>query len=576
MKKQLLFIVMMLLPMVASADDSGACGENVTYTYVESTHILTISGTGAIADYKWDNHNHAPWYSYRTEIVKVIIENGVTSIGDEAIEECYNLTSIEIPNSVVSIGDRAIFGCFSLSILKIPGSVKSIGRFAFAACGLTSIEIPNSVTSINGNVFIDCDGLTSIKVANGNAVYDSRNNCNAIIETQSNTLICGCMNTIIPNDVTSIGGSAFENCDGLTSVEIPNSVTSIGNNAFFFTGLTSIVIPNSVKSIGRFAFSYCSGLTSVTISNSVTSIGDDAFSYCSGLTSVTIPNSVTSIGESAFQCCKGLTSITIPNSVTSIGDYAFSGCTGLIDVYCYAVVNAPRTGTHAFEFSTHATLHVPLEFYDTYMTTVPWSFFETIVRIDVDDIQIDGLRYELIGTNNAKVIKYMNNNQYCGDIVIPETIEYKGVNYSVTCIDEEAFGDCNGLTSVTIPNSVTSIEEWAFHGCRSLTSITIGSGVNDIYFNAFANCPKLTDIYCYAVRVPSIINPMHDYLTPIPWDSSMFGIGLTFHVPASSFNAYKMNPSWGDFNVVGIPGTEPTIYKLIYILDGVEYRTYDI
>ena len=209
-----------------------------------------------------------------------------------------------------------LFYMTQLVSIKIPNSVTSIGNGAFRSCNyLTSFTIPNRVTSIGDYVFRECRRLTSIKVESGNGKYDSRNNCNAIIETSSNTLIAGCENTIIPNNVTSIGSSAFYGCIGLTSVTIPNSVTSIGSSAFrSCSGLTSVTIPNSVTSIGSSAFSGCSGLTSVTIPNSVTSIGSSAFYGCSGLTSVTIPNSVTYIGSSAFSGCSGLTSIVSLNS----------------------------------------------------------------------------------------------------------------------------------------------------------------------------------------------------------------------------------------------------------------------
>ena len=177
--------------------------------------------------------DYAPWYSQREKIKKVVIENGVTSIGDNAFYLCSGLTSITIPNSVTSIGKWAFCGC----------------------TGLTSITIPNSVTSIGENTFYGCSGLTSIT---------------------------------IPNSVTSIGEYAFSGCSGLTSVTIPNSVTSIGDYAFWdCKSLTSVTIPNSVTSIGDNAFYHCSGLTSLTIPNSVTSIGNGAFSGCSGLTSIT-------------------------------------------------------------------------------------------------------------------------------------------------------------------------------------------------------------------------------------------------------------------------------------------------
>ena len=164
-------------------------------------------------------------------------------------------------------------------------------------------------------------------------MYDSREDCNAIIETKTNTLIAGCMNSVIPNSVTSIGSDAFFGCEGLTSIEIPNSVTNIGLEAFSdCTGLTSIEIPNSVTNIGDAAFSGCTGLTSIEIPNSVTDIGDEAFADCTGLTSIEIPNSVTNIEFKAFYGCTGLTSIEIPNSVTSIRCFAFFGCTGLTSI----------------------------------------------------------------------------------------------------------------------------------------------------------------------------------------------------------------------------------------------------
>ena len=186
--------------------------------------------------------------------------------------------------------------------------VSSIGDYAFNYCkDLTSVSIPSSVKSISGNPFTNCSSLTSINVDSRNTVYDSRNNCNAIIETATNTLISGCQNTTIPENVRSIGGSAFSGCSGLTSVTIPEGVTSIGNGAFYG----------------------CSGLTSVTIPEGVTSIGNYAFEGCSGLTSITIPEGVTSIGNSAFYGCNSLETVYLPKSVTYIGDLAFASDDGM-------------------------------------------------------------------------------------------------------------------------------------------------------------------------------------------------------------------------------------------------------
>ena len=255
------------------ADEMQYSVGNSTYSYV-----IEDDGTVTITDYSGTD----------TDIVipQSIDGKMVTSIGDSAFYRCSDLTSITIPEGVTSIGNYAFYDCNGLTSISIPEGVTSIGWGAFYNCsGLTSISIPEGVTSIGNCAFSDCSGLTTIKVDSNNKKYDSRNNCNAIIDKETNTLIAGCKNTIIPEGVTSIGNWAFSYCSGLTSITIPEGVTSIGGSAFSgCSGLTSINIPNSVTSIGDWAFQGCSGLTSISIPEGVTSIGWGAFSLCDNLT----------------------------------------------------------------------------------------------------------------------------------------------------------------------------------------------------------------------------------------------------------------------------------------------------
>ena len=281
------------------------------------------------------------WGSYAGDITIPSTVNGysVTSIGDYAFTDCEALTSVTIPNSVTSIGEWAFGNCIAL----------------------TSITIPSSVTSIGWSAFTGCTALASISVDSDNTAFDSRDNCNAIIQKADNTLIVGCKTTTIPNTVTRIGNEAFKNCTALTSIDIPNSVTNIGNDAF----------------------SECIGLTTITIANSVTSIGDGAFARCIALPTIIIPNPVTSIGDEMFYGCSSLTSITIPSSMKSIGYGAFYGCSVLTSVICEAVT-PPTCGEDVFGYvpTEFTTLYVPEASVETYRSTNPWSTFGKINNIN--------------------------------------------------------------------------------------------------------------------------------------------------------------------------------------------------
>ena len=489
-----------------------------------------------------------------SSLTSITIPESVTWIGDGVFHGCSSLTSVTILGSVTSIEDSAFYGCSSLNSITILGSVTSIGRWAFYGCsgltsvtlpeGVTSIEglafegcsnlssinIPGSVTSIETRAFDGCSSLTFITVADGNTVYDSREGCNAIIETNSNTLIQGCSTTVIPESVTSIGSFAFYGCSGLASIAVPESVTSIGSYAFegcsgltsitipegvtsiewhtFYdcSSLTSVTIPEGVTSIGRSAFSGCNSLTSITIPGSVTSIESGVFYGCSGLTSVTIPKGVTSIEDGVFSGCNSLSSITIPEGVTSIGNYAFEGCSGLTSVTIPKGVTSIEDGVFS---GCNSLTSVTIPEGVTSIGSSAFSGCSGLASIVVPESVTSIGSYAFDGT--AWYSNLPDGAVYAGKILytykgaMPENTSVE-VKEGTVSIGGAAFRNCSGLTSIILPEGVTSIGSSAFYGCSGLTSIILPEGVTSIGYYAFEGCSSLT-----SVTIPESVTSIGEY-----------------------------------------------------------------
>ena len=438
MKKVLVLLALLaavcgLLTFSAAAESaaaSGICGENLTWT-LDAAGTLTVSGTGAMEDY---NYLGAPWYQSRDSIKAVVVESGVTAIGERAFNGCSSLTSITIPEGVTAIGHSAFSGCSSLSSITIPEGVTTIGRMAFFGCSsLSSITIPEGVTAIDIDAFY-CSGLKDVSITDLDA-WRRIDFANFYATPMCN------------------GGNLLLNGQKLVSVTVPEGVTEVKAYTFYgFKDLIQVTLPAGVTTIGEYAFSRCSSLTSITIPESVTTIGDSAFRFCDSLTdvsitdlaawcridfadssatpvcnggnlllngqklvSVTVPEGVTEVKAYTFCGFKNLIQVTLPEGVTAIGDGAFSGCTGL------SSITLPEG-----------------------VTTIGEAAF---------------LRCSSLSS-----------------ITIPE---------SVTAIGIHAFDGCSSLTSINIPEGVTAIGEYAFCDCTSLSSIEIPEGVTVIQLNVF-------------------------------------------------------------------------------------------
>lgn len=423
-------------------------GDNTFFSCKKLTSIVIPNSVTAIGK---------DAFHYCSGLISATIGNSVLTIGNSAFAQCANLTDLVMGNSVTTIGNSAFSMCYSLSSVTIPSTVTEIGTWAFDECnvdyivvdsgnpifdsrdncnaiietatnkliwgsnhtvipntvkliypssfasrrGLTSINIPKSVTSMGNMLFTGCSSLTSITVDSDNPKYDSRDNCNAIIETSTNKLMEGCVTTIIPASVTSIAAYAFYDRE-LTSYTIPNTVTEIGASAFAScNNLVTIVLPNAITEIKGNMFNYCDKLANVTIPNSVTSIGSGAFSYCHSLTSVDIPNAVTTIKSSAFTGCNSLAIVKIPSSVTEIGLSAFYDCKNLTEVYSYIRdLSFVSVGYNAFQDYPSPnygarTLYVPQGTLEAYQADTNWSkYFGTIIEMESEeqpgDIDGDG------------------------------------------------------------------------------------------------------------------------------------------------------------------------------------------
>jgi len=401
---------------------SGFCGEGLMW-WIEGGDTLIISGTGKMKNYFFMGRGGAnsPWHNFHNEIKKVIIYDGVTSIGDAAFSWCIRLKEIKIPVSIKSIGDSAFWFCNSLK----------------------EIRIPDGVTSIDDSVFRVCESLTEIK---------------------------------IPDGVTSIGDYAFCSCKNLKKIKIPDGITSIGYSAFSYCkSLTEIKIPASITFIGEEAFHDCYGLTEIKIPDGTAKIGKRTFQLCTNLKSITIPDSVTSIGDWAFDACRNLTEIKIPDSVTKVGNAVFDGCEQLKEIYYPAGRGFERNlsaGNNAklipYTIAPPAQVKPSLPAVkakparESPKSANERKFFP-VVEPAPEKLRwkVEGKKLTVGGVREIKFYSY-GELPWVDSV---DAIQHIVIEAGVEKISANAFSECKRLELLTIPASVKTIGDCAFTFC---------------------------------------------------------------------------------------------------------------
>lgn len=349
---------------------------------------------------------------------------------------------------------------------SITYDVTSIDLCAFYECkSLQVVSIPTSVINIPSGIFSNCPDVERLIVAYGNKKYDSRNKCNAIIETETNRLVVGCKTTIIPNTVKIIGVEAFGCCTSLKEINIPHGVECLEHSAFGrCTNLVSITLPSTMKYIKDFAMANCRSLSAITIPNSVTLIGHGAFSECESLLSIVIPKGVTVMEDLVFHSCTSIVSVIILGEITKIGESVFADCSSLVSIVMPDSIE--EIGKEAFRnCSSLKSICLPKNVKQIYCDAFDGTgMYEEQANWENDAFYID------------ECLIFVKNHNTTDFIIRDNT----------RLIASYAFHCCSSLTSVTIPNSVTSIGKDAFNFCTTLKEITYQGTMKQ--WDAIVNC----------------------------------------------------------------------------------------
>ena len=479
-----------VLPQAASGAEivsSGVCGDNLTWT-LDDEGTLTVRGTGAMKNYLMNS-------PFGGDVKKAVLEEGVTTVGNNAFYLLSGLTSVSLPETLTSIGSGAFINCRGLTAVTLPAGLQTISANAFQGCsGLTEIALPDSLTALGTGAFSGCASLAEVTLSQS-------------LTTIGDNTFRGCpiVEISVPASVENISSSAFSECPALAAftvdegsnaysslngvlynksqtaliaapkmlageVTLPETLTAIGDNAFInCKALTGVTLPGTVTSIGKSAFENCVSLVDAALPAGLLSLGNNAFAGCEALTCAHIPAGVTATGSNIYRDCTALTSAVIDEGVQKLGSYAFSGCTSLTDITLPASLTS--IGGNAFAKCAVETVALPATL--TELGNAAFSGCAALTRIE-------------LGQGIVKIpASCFADCASLAAVTLPE---------GLTQILSGAFSNCASLTEITLPDTVSQIQSNVFLGCAALTSVSLPAGISEIALNAFSGCAALQTV----------------------------------------------------------------------------------
>lgn len=527
---------------------SGSCGANTTW-HLSSEGTLRISGVGAMDPY---NSTSMPWYNYCSNITKLVVDPGVTSIGDYAFYGFTSLGTVELNDDLTTIGDSSFYGCNRIQQISLSSVLQAIGNNAFCKCtGLTGIQFPDGLKTIGESAFYGCSGITNIEVPQSvtsidkgafrgtrplavslpfvgrsrtastySAIfgyifgYERNDNASCTDAGQSynngdyyyHYLVPSTLVSIEITDATAIPASAFAGLKDVSDIRVNSSVTSIGSSAFCeCAGITEFEIPAAVTSIGSSAFDGCTNLTSITIPSAVTNIDTYTFRNCSNLTSITLDDTISVINDCAFYNCTKLTDLQLPFGLQAIGNNAFCKCTGLTGIqFPYGL---KTIGESAFYGCSGITsLEVPQS-----VTSIGKAAFQgtrpLTVRLPFVGASRTASKYSAIfgyifgyerndSASCTDAAQTYNSGNYYYHYLVPSTLASIEIT-DATVIPEFAFAGLKDISGIRVNSTVTSIGSSAFYACAGITEFDIPAAVTSIGNSAFDGCTALASVSCH-------------------------------------------------------------------------------